>query len=45
MLADSEGPDQTARTRSLIGAFAFRACSGGTFLLKEARTIAKEIYW
>ena len=35
-LADSEGPDQTARMRSLIWAFAVRIWSEGTFSLDGA---------
>ena len=36
LAADSEGPDQTAHTRSLIRAFALRACPEGTFSLGAA---------
>ena len=39
LLADNEGPDQTARMRSLIWAFAVRTCPEGTFLLGAAQVL------
>ena len=35
LLADSEGPDQTARMRSLIWAFVVRICSKTPFLIER----------
>ena len=38
LLADSEGPDQTAQMRSLIWAFAVRICPKDTF--SQAQSIS-----
>ena len=39
LLSDSEDPDQTARPRSLIRAFAVRTCSEGIFSLSRPHLI------
>ena len=39
LLADSEGPDQTARMRRLIWAFAVRTCSNSFFLHVGEKTL------
>ena len=42
--AGSEGPDQIARPRNLIRAFAVRACSEGTFSLGAAYIEEQETF-
>ena len=41
LLAESEGPDQTARQRSLIWAFALCTCPEGTFSRGVSHLIMK----